>query len=581
MEAVFRGRGANFFHFPVSCGKISQLTKEKTAGLSDRGEEHEAAVECIDDRKGMKERRDYREDEENLGIDFLDVEDGESGQEDFGEDSDSYLRQIERNERNRRRREQQKQRKLQRLQEVRRARLLLVLILAACAAAVAGIVILIRNGLVPKITELTNQEASAEASTEHPAQSIGASAIGTPDYESTGTSTEEAEEGSTLPSETQIEIDRTAKNYSADVATFWPYYYFYEDENTQLIPCEEALAAQDSTTGGSSGTTEASESDTEASSAEDTEADAASSGTSESSTESSTELTEASTESLTETSEEDSTQSSETGYTDPYAIGDEGDTFTSQYGILVNVDTGEIVAKKNPYDRIVPASMTKVMTLLVAVEQMTDPETQMKEMVTLTQADEEYAYVNGSSAVCWMPGDTATVEDLMYGTILPSGADAAVALAEYTAGSQEAFVELMNQKAEELGLADTHFVNCVGVYDENHYSTASDIAVIMKAAVENDICRKVLSTHTWTTSPTSEHPEGITVSNWFLRRIEDSDNHGTVLCAKTGYVEESGFCAVSYQIADDGTHYILCSADTWSQWRAIKDHTAIYQEYTK
>ena len=105
--------------------------------------------------------------------------------------------------------------------------------------------------------------------------------------------------------------------------------------------------------------------------------------------------------------------------------------------------------------------MTKVMTLLVAVEQMQNPEENLKDKVTITQEICDESYRSGSSFVGYGVDDEATVEDLLYGAILPSGADAAMALAEYTSGSQEAFAELMNQKAKELGISDTtHFTNC-------------------------------------------------------------------------------------------------------------------------
>lgn len=258
------------------------------------------------------------------------------------------------------------------------------------------------------------------------------------------------------------------------------------------------------------------------------------------------------------------------------------DYVDSQYAILVNTDTGEILAERNAFDRIVPASMTKVMTLLVAVEQMQNPEENLKDKVTITQEICDESYRSGSSFVGYGVDDEATVEDLLYGAILPSGADAAMALAEYTSGSQEAFAELMNQKAQELGISDTtHFTNCVGLYDEDHYSTVYDMSVIMRAAIDNELCRKVLSQHTWTTQGTKENPDGIQISNWFLRRIEDHDTNGTVVCGKTGFVNESGNCAVSYQEGNSGTGYIACTALTYNQWRSIYDHIALYKTYTK
>ena len=274
------------------------------------------------------------------------------------------------------------------------------------------------------------------------------------------------------------------------------------------------------------------------------------------------------TDSLTDTEKEEAAKASD--YVD------------SQYAILINTDTGEILAERNAFDRIVPASMTKVMTLLVAVEQMQNPEENLKDKVKITQEICDESYRSGSSFVGYGVDDEATVEDLLYGAILPSGADAAMALAEYTSGSQEAFAQLMNQKAEELGISDTtHFTNCVGLYDENHYSTVYDMSVIMRAAIDNELCKKVLSTHTWTTGATKANPDGIQISNWFLRRIEDHDTNGTVLCGKTGFVNESGNCAVSYQEGNSGTGYIACTALTYNQWRCIYDHVALYKTYTK
>ena len=192
----------------------------------------------------------------------------------------------------------------------------------------------------------------------------------------------------------------------------------------------------------------------------------------------------------------------------------------------------------------------------------------------------DYSFVNDCSNAGFLVDEKVPVRDLFYGTILPSGGDAAVGLATYVAGSHEAFVDLMNEKLEELGLSDSaHFTNCVGLYDANHYCTMYDMAIIMKAAMENELCREVLSTKCYTTTPTTEHPEGITISNWFLRRIEDKDTHGEVLGAKTGFVAQSGSCAVSYQEFPDGSSYICATAGSTSSWRCIYDHVEIYTTY--
>ncbi len=250
----------------------------------------------------------------------------------------------------------------------------------------------------------------------------------------------------------------------------------------------------------------------------------------------------------------------------------------STNAILVNEDTDTILAAKGASERILPASMTKVLTVLVAAEHI--PEEKLDDMFTMTLEITDYAYVNDCSSVGFLDGEKVSVRDLFYGTAMHSGGDAALGLAVYVSGSQEAFVELMNQKLADLGIADsTNFTNCVGLYDENHYSTVYDMAVIMKAAVENEFCRKVMSEHIYTTKPTKEHPDGIEISNWFLRKIEDKDTGGEVLCAKTGYIVQSKNCAVSYEIYAGKTPYICVTAGSTSSWRCIYDHVEIYNRY--
>ncbi|MBO5564690.1 MAG: D-alanyl-D-alanine carboxypeptidase [Lachnospiraceae bacterium] len=260
----------------------------------------------------------------------------------------------------------------------------------------------------------------------------------------------------------------------------------------------------------------------------------------------------------------------------------------SNYAVLIDVETGEIIAGRGEDTVINPASMTKILTLLTAVEMLEEQKEEGKtmedvlaEQVVIDAEIVDYTYQKGCSQAGFMPEEVVTVEDLLYGTILPSGGDAAMSLAAYVAGDEETFAAKMNEKIAELGLSETsHFTNSVGLYDENHHCTITDMAMMLKAALENDLCREVLSTRIYTTSSSEIHPEGIEISNWFIRRIEDKDNHGVVKSAKTGYVQEAGCCAASYQISDDGGHHICVTADAWSSWRAIYDHVAVYQLYT-
>lgn len=256
-----------------------------------------------------------------------------------------------------------------------------------------------------------------------------------------------------------------------------------------------------------------------------------------------------------------------------------GDEIISKYAVLIDLDHGDILAGKGSKEIISPASMTKILTVLVAAESLEGAEN-LDDKFTMTLEITDYGYVRHCTSAGFEAGETVTVRDLFYGTILPSGADAAVALAFYTAGSQEAFVELMNEKLDQMGLSETaHMTNCVGVYDEEHYCTIYDIAMILEAAIDNELCREILAAHTYQTSETEQHPEGILLSNWFLRRIEDHDTGGEVVCGKTGYVEQSGSCAASYGLDHDGNQFICVTADAVSQWKCIEDHVTLYKQF--
>ena len=248
----------------------------------------------------------------------------------------------------------------------------------------------------------------------------------------------------------------------------------------------------------------------------------------------------------------------------------------STYVSLINATTGQLIVSRNARERINPASMTKVLTLLVAAENIDD----LDALVTVDTVDTDYAYTNDLSIAGFEAGETVTVRDLLYGAILPSGGECCSALARYVAGSEEDFVAMMNDRVAELGLsATTHFTNPAGCYAADHYTTAVDISMIMKAAIENDLARQVLYAHKYTTSSTDQHPDGIELSNWFLRRIEDKYTATEVMGAKTGYVPAAGNCAVSYTIVN-GQVYICATGQAHSSWRAIFDHVYIYNSCT-
>ena len=187
----------------------------------------------------------------------------------------------------------------------------------------------------------------------------------------------------------------------------------------------------------------------------------------------------------------------------------------SSSAILVDVQNGTVLAEKGMDEKIYPASMTKLMTLLVAAENLPD----LDAAFTMTQAIIDPLYLAGASMAGFVNGEMVTMRDLLYGAVVPSGAEATEALAQAVAGSEEAFVAMMNEKAAALGLTNTHFMNTSGLHDENHYSTVREIALILQAALENETCAEILSAENYRASETEQHPDGLAMTNKFLYRV--------------------------------------------------------------
>ena len=256
-----------------------------------------------------------------------------------------------------------------------------------------------------------------------------------------------------------------------------------------------------------------------------------------------------------------------------------GANIVSTNAILIELDTHAITAQKNADQKIYPASMTKVMTLLVAVENMSS----LDQKATVTKQTTNYCYVEGASVVGFSPDETVTMEDLLYGTILPSGADATMTLADCIAGSEESFVKLMNDKATELGLTGTHFVNTSGLHHPDHYSTVHDIALILKAAMENDTCFKVLTASHYITSETTQHPTGIPLYSIVHQRTSLIKlNTVEVIGGKTGYTPEAGQCLATFAITQDGREFIFVSASApaGDKLQPARDAEYAYKFYT-
>ena len=249
----------------------------------------------------------------------------------------------------------------------------------------------------------------------------------------------------------------------------------------------------------------------------------------------------------------------------------------SSSAVLVDVQSGKVLAEKGMDEKIYPASMTKVMTLLVAAENLPD----LDATFTMTQAIIDPLYLAGASMAGYVNGETVTMRDLLYGAVVPSGAEATEALAQAVAGSEEAFVAMMNEKAAALGLANTHFMNTSGLHDENHYSTVREIALILQAALENETCTEILSAENYRASETEQHPDGLAMTNKFLYRVhhEYALNGAEITAAKTGYTAEAMNCCASAGTTPDGRSVICVTANAWTGDFCIEDHIALYTKY--
>ena len=249
----------------------------------------------------------------------------------------------------------------------------------------------------------------------------------------------------------------------------------------------------------------------------------------------------------------------------------------SSSAVLVDVQSGTVLAEKGMDEKIYPASMTKVMTLLVAAENLPD----LDATFTMTQAIIDPLYLAGASMAGYVNGETVTMRDLLYGAVVPSGAEATEALAQAVAGSEEAFVAMMNEKAAALGLTNTHFMNTSGLHDENHYSTVREIALILQAALENETCAEILSAENYRASETEQHPDGLAMTNKFLYRVhhEYALNGAEITAAKTGYTAEAMNCCASAGKTPDGRSVICVTANAWTGDFCIEDHIALYTKY--
>ena len=211
---------------------------------------------------------------------------------------------------------------------------------------------------------------------------------------------------------------------------------------------------------------------------------------------------------------------------------EEGIDVDARSALLIEPTSGKILFEKNADEKFAPASVTKVMTMLLTMEAVDSGKISLTDKVTCS----ENAKKMGGSTMLLDTGEVRTVEELLKGVAIASGNDAAVALAEYLGGTEDAFVEMMNKRAQELGMTNTTFKNCNGLPKEGHLSTARDISIMSLELLKHPTILKYTGTYMETISEGRLSPIELVNHNKLVRFFEGCDG------LKTGYTQEAKYC---------------------------------------
>lgn len=257
----------------------------------------------------------------------------------------------------------------------------------------------------------------------------------------------------------------------------------------------------------------------------------------------------------------------------------------SRYIMVIDLADQQVLYEKNSDKKIFPASLTKVLSGIVALDNAAD----LQQKITITKKDVEGLKEANASVAGFVVGDTPTIEDLLYALILPSGADSANALGNHLNGSVSDFVEDMNQKAIAMGMTNTHFQNPTGLHDKQHYTTLQDMKKMMDHAWKNLAFRKALTTLHYTIPSNEQHPEGLKLESTLLYYSKDlTFDGGEIIGGKSGFTPEAGYCLISVAKMHDGKQYMVISAkaeelssseshgETIANYGSMTDAKAIY-----
>jgi D-alanyl-D-alanine carboxypeptidase len=224
-----------------------------------------------------------------------------------------------------------------------------------------------------------------------------------------------------------------------------------------------------------------------------------------------------------------------------------GPEIVTDSAIVMDVETGVVLFEKNAHEKMYPASITKILTGLLAVEN-----SKLDEKVTFS---EDSVFKTEGSGIARDVGEIMTLEQCLYGMMLNSANECAYAIAEHSGGSYDKFIKMMNKRLKELGCKDTHFNNPHGLPDKQHYTSSYDMALIGRAAIQNDTFRKITSTVSYTIPPTNKHINENTDLLNHHKMLAPGNEFYYELCigGKTGYTEAAGNTLVTFAEKDDMT----------------------------
>lgn len=239
---------------------------------------------------------------------------------------------------------------------------------------------------------------------------------------------------------------------------------------------------------------------------------------------------------------------------------------------LFDLNRKEVLYSQKAHEKLYPASTTKIMTAYVALKygNLDDEVTVSDSILDLDPA----------SSVCGLKvGDQLTLRDLIYGLLLHSGNDNAVAIAEHISGTEEAFVEKMNEEAQLMGATNTHYTNAHGLQNAEHYTTAYDLYLIFNQCVQNDTFREIIETNAYSVNITEAdgtvRSDTWKPSNYYQRGLADVPQGITVLGGKTGTTDEAGYCLILYEKDEKGNPYISVVMGAQSRQALYKDMSAL------